>query len=240
MAHSTDLPTPGTTPAAGTAVAVRRRPVMTDAQAAAADRHLADATPAEIIGWAVERFGRRLVLTASFAETTLIDIALDVDPDLEVVFLDTGFHFPETLGAVRRAMDRYALDLTVLRPDADAADLWADGTDTCCAARKTVVLDRYLLDHADAWLSGLRRADAPHRAGAPIVSIDGRGLVKVNPLATMSDADYDAYNLSHDVVVNTLRYDGYASIGCWPCTEPADDRSGRWAGTGKTECGLHL
>ncbi len=180
------------------------------------------------------------MLTASFAETTLIDIATSVDPDIEVVFLDTGFHFPETLNAVRRSMERYALNLTVLRPEAAAADVWAAGTEACCEARKKQPLERYMVEHADAWLSGLRRADDPGRADAPIVSIDRRGLVKVNPIVAMSDEEYDAYVLDHDVVVNTLRYDGYASIGCWPCTEPAADRSGRWAGSGKTECGLHL
>lgn len=228
-------------PHATAAVSLRRRAVLTHDEVAAADRRLAGATPHEIVDWALATFGRRLVLTASFAETTLIDLATTVDPDIEVIFLDTGFHFPETLNAVRRSMERYALNLTVLRPDADAADVWAAGTEACCEARKKAPLERYLLQHADAWLSGLRRADDPSRASTPIVSIDRRGLVKVNPIATMTDDEYEAYNLEHDVVVNTLRYDGYASIGCWPCTEPSEEgRSGRWSGTGKTECGLHL
>lgn len=231
---------PASPPVAEQPVALRRRATMTAADAAAANRELDGATPHEIVAWAVARFGRRLVLTASFAETTLIDIATTVDPDIEVIFLDTGFHFPETLNAVRRSMERYALNLTVLRPDATAADVWAAGTEACCEARKKAPLERHLLGHADAWLSGLRRDDDPSRADTPIVSIDRRGLVKVNPIAAMTDEEYEAYNLEHDVVVNTLRYDGYASIGCWPCTEPSADRSGRWAGTGKTECGLHL
>ena len=231
---------PLTDPAGDQPVALRRRAVMSAVDGADAERALARATPHEIVEWAISRFGRRLVLTASFAETTLIDIATTVDPDIEVVFLDTGFHFPETLSAMRRSMERYALNLTVLRPDPAAADVWAAGTEACCEARKKAPLERYLLGHADAWMSGLRRADAPGRAEAPIVSIDRRGLVKVNPMAAMSDAEYEAYNVEHDVVVNTLRYDGYASIGCWPCTEPSTDRSGRWAGTGQTECGLHL
>jgi len=224
-----------------TAVSVRRRARLTAREAADVDRSLAGATPAEIVRWARDTFGARLVLTASFADTTLIDIATGVDRDIEVVFLDTGFHFAETLNTVRRAMERYSLNLTVVRPDHDAADVWASGTEACCAARKVAPLDRFLLDHADAWLSGLRRADDPGRAGAPIVSIDKRGLVKVNPMAAMTDDEYDAYIDEHDVVVNTLRFDGYASIGCWPCTEPSTDgRSGRWVGTGKTECGLHI
>jgi phosphoadenosine phosphosulfate reductase len=222
-------------------VAVRRRSVMTAHQAAEADRMLAAATPQEIVRWALDRFGRRLVLTASFADTTLIDIATSVDPDIEVAFLDTGFHFAETLNTVRRAMQRYSLNLTVLRPAADAADVWAHGSSACCDARKVLPLERYLTSNADAWLSGLRRADDPGRADAPIVSLDKRGLVKVNPMAAMTDDEYERYVDERDVLVNTLQLDGYASIGCWPCTEPSTDgRAGRWAGSGKTECGLHL
>jgi phosphoadenosine phosphosulfate reductase len=226
---------------AETPVAVRRRPALSAAAVAAADRQLADATPPQIVRWALDTFGRRLVLAASFADTTLIDIATGVDPDVEVVFLDTGFHFAETLNAVRRAMDRYALNLTVLRPESDAADLWAAGTKACCDARKVQPLERYLTSNADAWLSGLRRADDPGRADAPIVSIDKRGLIKVNPIAAMTDEQYQRYIADHDVLVNTLHLDGYASIGCWPCTEPSSDgRAGRWAGSDNKECGLHL
>jgi phosphoadenosine phosphosulfate reductase len=224
-----------------TPVTLRRRAAFSAEQAAVADAALADATPPEIVRWALDTFGRRLVLTASFADTTLIDIATSVDPDIEVVFLDTGFHFAETLNVVRRAMERYSLNLTVLRPDRDAADLWAAGTAACCDARKVLPLERHLLESADAWLSGLRRADDPGRANAPIVSLDKRGLVKVNPMAAMSDAEYERYVAEHDVLINTLQLDGYASIGCWPCTEPSTDgRSGRWVGSDKTECGLYL
>lgn len=223
-----------------TSVLVRRRAVMSDDAVAAANELLDAQSPTEIIAWASAQFGRRLAMTASFADTTLIDLATKVDPDIEVIFLDTGFHFAETLNTVRRAMERYELNLTVLRPDSDAADLWAAGTDGCCAARKVAPLEKYLPQHADGWLSGLRRADDPGRADAPIVSIDKRGLVKVNPMANMTDEEYERYIDANDVLVNTLQLDGYASIGCWPCTEPAEDRSGRWSGSGKTECGLHL
>lgn len=222
------------------AVAVRRRAPLDDADLQAINRQLDTAAPTEIVRWAHDRFGARLALTASFADTTLIDIATSVAPDVEVIFFDTGFHFAETLNTVRRAMERYALNLTVLRPEAGAPDVWAAGSDACCAARKVDPLDRYLPQRADAWLSGVRRADSPERAGAPIVSIDRRGLVKVNPMANMTDEEYDRYIVDHDVIVNTLALDGYASIGCWPCTEPSTDgRSGRWGGS-KTECGLHL
>jgi phosphoadenosine phosphosulfate reductase len=223
-----------------TPVTLRSRPRLDDAELDRLNRRFESAGPTEIIRWAHEQFGRRLALTASFADTTLIDLATSVAPDVEVIFLDTGFHFAETLNTVRRAMERYSLNLTVLRPPADADDVWAHGSDGCCQARKVAPLDRYLTGHVDAWLSGVRRADSADRHDAPVVSIDRRGLVKINPMADMSDEEYDAYIVEHDVVVNTLRYDGYASIGCWPCTEPsADGRSGRWGGA-KSECGLHL
>jgi phosphoadenosine phosphosulfate reductase len=222
------------------AVAVRARAALSVAELAELNRRFESASPRRIVEWASDRFGRRLAMTASFADTMLIDLATRVDPDIEVIFFDTGFHFPETLNTVRRAMERYALNLTVLRPGADAPDVWADGSDACCAARKVDPLDAHLPRHADAWLSGLRRADSPARADTPIVSIDRRGLVKVNPIATMTDDEYEAYIAEHDVLVNTLALDGYASIGCWPCTEPSTDgRAGRWGGS-KTECGLHL
>jgi phosphoadenosine phosphosulfate reductase len=226
---------------ASTPVAFRRRTALGASDVAAANRLLEGQSPEAIVRWALDTFGARLVLTASFADTTLIDVATRVDPDIEVVFLDTGFHFAETLNVVRRAMERYSLNLTVLRPEPDAADVWAAGTKACCDARKVEPLERYLVGHADAWLSGLRRADHAGRADAPIVSIDKRGLIKVNPLAAMTDAEYQRYVFEHDVLVNTLQLDGYASIGCWPCTEPsADGRSGRWVGSDVTECGLHL
>lgn len=234
-------PTP--LPAAGrdeVAVGIGRRAVLSHAELDRLNAAFETASPTDIVRWAVSRFGRRLALAASFADTTLIDVATSVDPDIEVVFCDTGFHFAETLNASRRAMERYSLNLTVLRPAADAADVWVHGSDACCAARKVDPLDAYLPGRVDAWLSGLRRADSPTRAAAPIVSIDRRELVKVNPLATMSDDAYDEYVAEHDVLVNTLQLDGYASIGCWPCTGPSSDgRGGRWGGT-KTECGLHL
>lgn len=223
-----------------TSVAVRPRALLSSDDVDAANRALESATPTEVVEWAHARFGRRLALTASFADTTLISLATSVAPDIEVIFLDTGFHFAETLNTVRRAMERYALNLTVLRPEPTADDVWAHGTDACCHARKVAPLEAYLPGRVDAWLSGLRRADSPERATTPIVSIDRRGLVKVNPMANMTDAEYAEYQATHDVIVNTLAYDGYASIGCWPCTEPASDRSGRWAGSGKSECGLHL
>jgi phosphoadenosine phosphosulfate reductase len=201
------------------------------------------ASATEIIEWSFETFGRRISLAASMADTILIDLATKVDPDVEVVFLDTGFHFAETLQTLRRAQVRYGLNVRVERPEPRTNDLFAVGTDSCCAVRKVALLDRALADK-DAWLTGLRRAESPSRAATPVVGLDSRGLVKVCPIATWSDADVDAYIAENDVIVNPLLFEGYPSIGCWPCTdrvaEGDDARSGRWAGSSKTECGLHL
>lgn len=219
------------------------RPVLDPDEIARLNRRFERAEADEIVAWAAARFGSRLVLASSFGDTVLIDLVIRTAPDVEVVFCDTGFHFGETLETLRRAMDRYGLNLTVLRPAPDAVDLWEHGSDACCRDRKMAPLERHLAANADAWLSGLRRADSPGRASAPIVGIDRRGLVKVNPLARWSDADVASYTKAHDVIVNPLVQQGYPSIGCWPCTErpvDGDQRSGRWLGAAKTECGIHL
>ena len=187
-------------------------------------------------------FGDGLCLAASMADAVLIDVATRVDPSIEVVFLDTQYHFPETLATAKRVEKRYRLELKVLTPDREPDDLWKVDTDACCDARKVQPMTRHLATRS-AWMSGLRRAESDSRRDAAIVSHDSRGLVKINPLATWSDAQVDAYIAEHDVPVNPLLFDGYPSIGCWPCTRRVeageDARSGRWAGSSKTECGLN-
>ena len=214
-----------------------------DEELAALAASLEDEPASEIVRWAIASFGTDLCLTASMADAVLIDVATKVDPDIEVVFLDTQYHFPETLATADRVRDRYRLKLTVLTPDRAPDDLWKTDTDACCQARKVEPLDRHLAGKR-AWITGLRRADSAERAHTPVVERDRRGLVKVNPLARWSDDDVSAYVAENDVVLNPLLFEGYASIGCWPCTRavaPGEDaRAGRWAGSGKTECGLHL
>jgi phosphoadenosine phosphosulfate reductase len=200
--------------------------------------------PAErVVEWAIEAFGGRIAVAASMADTVLVHMATQIDPDVEVVFLDTGFHFSETLVTLRRAQSKYRLNLRVERAAPDAPDLFEVGTDGCCAARKVALLDRALIDK-DAWMTGVRRSEASTRATTSILSLDKRGLVKVCPLANWTDEDVDRYIAENDVIVNPLQNEGYPSIGCWPCTEPVldgeDQRAGRWRGTGKTECGLHF
>ena len=218
-------------------------PHLSDLELDELDNRFETWSATDIVGWAIETFGSRLCVAASMADTVLIDIATTVDPDIEVVFLDTGFHFPETLLTVRKAQQRYQLNLRVERAKPTVGDLFTLGTDGCCAARKVAVLDRVMAG-MDAWMTGLRRAETTARSTTPIVSRDKRGVVKVCPIANWSDDDVTRYALEHDVIVNPLQYQGYPSIGCWPCTSKVvdgdDPRSGRWAGSGKTECGLHL
>jgi len=206
----------------------------------AAAARLAGAPAADVLAWAVAAFGAGLTVACSMQDGVLVDLAVRADPAVEVVFLDTGFHFPETLETARRLQARYRLNLVTLHPDREAAVFRRDGTEACCEARKVAPLDRHLAGRA-AWVTGLRRTESPSRAGAATVEWDaGRGMAKVNPIAAWSDDDVERYIAEHDVIVNPLRHKGFDSIGCAPCTLPGSGRSGRWAGTGRLECGLHL
>jgi phosphoadenosine phosphosulfate reductase len=197
----------------------------------------------KIIQWAVDNYSPHLCLAASMQDAVLIDLATRVDPGIEVVFIDTGYHFPETLETVEVVRRRYGLNLRMMTVTPHAEELWKLDPEGCCSAVKVGQLDRALAGKA-AWMSGLRRDEASSRADIPIVARDLRGLVKINPLATWSDLDVQGYIADHDVPVNPLLHKGYTSVGCQPCTQPPvdpnDPRSGRWAGHGKTECGIHM
>ena len=217
--------------------------MLSEQDLAAMAASLEQATPEDIVGWAAATFGDRLCLTTSLTDAVLVDLVARVAPGTEVIFLDTQYHFPETLDTLEVVRRRYPVKLNVRRPDVPRDDLWRTDTDACCAVRKVAQLDAALAGK-EAWLSGLRRDDSPDRAATPIVERDRRGLVKVNPIANWTDDDVALYIQLHDVPVNPLVARGYPSIGCWPCTqavaEGADKRSGRWANSTKTECGLHL
>ncbi len=216
---------------------------FTDEELAELNAEFETAPASKIIRWAVESFGPYLSLAASMADALLIDLATRVDPGIEVVFIDTGYHFPETLETVERIRRHYGLNLRIMTVAHHAEELWKVDPENCCSAVKVGQLDRALAGK-QAWMSGLRRDEAPTRANAPIVARDLRGLVKVNPIANWTEADVDAYMADRDIPYNPLLDQGYPSIGCWPCTskvaEGEDPRSGRWAGQNKTECGLHL
>jgi phosphoadenosine phosphosulfate reductase len=196
----------------------------------------------KIVQWAVDSFAPHLSLSASMQDAVLIDIATKIDPGIEVVFIDTGYHFPETLDTVETVRRRYGLNLRIMTVRPFAEELWKLDPENCCSSVKVGQLDRALAGKV-AWMSGLRRTEAPTRAAAPIVGRDLRGLIKVNPLAAWSDDDVAWYIEQHDVPVNPLLLRGYTSVGCAPCTtlptDPDNPRSGRWAGREKAECGLH-
>ena len=208
--------------------------------------------PAEVIlEWAVATFGERFCVTSSMADAVLAHLASQVAPGLDVVFLDTGYHFAETIGtrdAVEATLPVNLISITPVQSVAeqDAAygkDLYARDPDLCCALRKVKPLEDALAGY-DAWATGLRRAETRNRVIAPVIGWDEKKRkVKVSPLARWSDEQVERYVAENGVLVNPLSYDGYPSIGCWPCTRrvaPGEDpRSGRWAGTGKTECGIH-
>jgi phosphoadenosine phosphosulfate reductase len=218
-------------------------PTFTDDELAEVSREFETLPASRVVRWAVEQFGPHLSLAASMTDAVLIDLAVKVAPAIEVVFIDTGYHFPETLETVETVRRRYGLNLRIMTVAPHDEELWKVDPGNCCSAVKVGQLDRALAGKA-AWMSGLRRDEAPTRAGAPIVARDLRGLIKVNPLATWTAADVDEYIATHDVPVNPLTLQGYPSIGCMPCTKPVaegeDPRSGRWVGRDKTECGLHL
>lgn len=197
----------------------------------------------KIIQWAVDNFAPHLAMSASMTDAVLIDLATRVDPAIEVIFIDTGYHFPETLATVEEVRRHYGLNLKMMTVARQSEELWQADPENCCSAVKVGQLDRALAGK-EAWMSGLRRGEARTRAEAPIVSRDLRGLIKVNPIATWTDEDVDGYIADHDIIVNPLTLQGYPSIGCMPCTTPVapgeDPRAGRWRGKDKTECGLHL
>jgi phosphoadenosine phosphosulfate reductase len=216
-----------------------------------ASHELEGATALEIMGWAHEEFGGGLVVTSSLADTVMISLAERVAPGIDVVFLDTGYHFVETIGtreAVKLVHDVNLInvlpELTVAEQDAAyGKDLFRTSPDQCCGMRKVAPLGKALQPYT-AWASGVRRADSAARASTPVVAWDPkRRLVKVSPIATWTDEDVSAYIEENSLMINPLLEDGYPSIGCEPCTVRAtgpDARAGRWAGLGKTECGIHL
>jgi phosphoadenosine phosphosulfate reductase len=215
---------------------------VSDAELLELSRRFEDRPAAAIIEWAVESFHPHLCLTASMTDAVLIDLAVRVEPSIEVVFIDTGYHFPETLETVETVRRRYGLNLRVMTAMRQEEEAWKVDPENCCSAIKMGQLDRALAGK-QAWMAGLRRAEAITRKDAPIIHRDLRGLIKINPIATWTDLDVAGYIRDHDVPINPLVDRGYLSIGCMPCTQPvaegADPRSGRWHGLDKTECGIH-
>jgi phosphoadenosine phosphosulfate reductase len=212
---------------------------------------LAGADAMDLLRWTDENFGVQYVVASNMQDAVLVDLAARVRPGVDVLFLDTGYHFVETIGtrdAVQAVYDVNVVNVTpqnsVTRQDElFGKNLFAREPNECCRMRKVEPLTKALHGYS-AWVTGIRRVEAPTRANAPLISWDKAfGLVKINPLAAWTDQDMQDYIEANGVLVNPLVDEGYPSIGCAPCTakpaEDADPRSGRWQGLAKTECGLH-
>ena len=220
--------------------------------AAQAADDLAEAPAEEIIRWAVQTFGDRLCITSSMTDAVLVHHASQVHEGMDVIFLDTGYHVPETIGTRDAVSAIYPVNVINVTPEQTVAEqdeqmgprLYSRNPDLCCYLRKVVPLER-ALEPYDAWFTGVRKEETDARNDTRVVQWDARReMVKVNPIVDWTQEQVDAYIVEHGILVNPLVYDGYPSIGCATCTvrveAGGDARSGRWAGTGKTECGIHL
>ena len=219
--------------------------------AEAAASELADANAIEALEWTARTFGDDWIVASNMQDAVLIDLAVKVKPDVSVLFLQTGYHFAETIGT-RDAVETVYPTIRIVNAESEqsVADQEAEfgllnqtEPDRCCHLRKVIPLRKTLANYS-AWVTGVRRVDAPTRANTPIVTWDDRNdLVKINPIAAWSDDEFREYIAANGVLENPLVSEGYLSIGCAPCTAKplpgTDPRSGRWAGLGKTECGLH-
>jgi len=217
-----------------------------------------DATAEQLLQWTARTFGNDFIVASNMQDAVLIDVAKKaIGPELldgeklKVLFLDTGYHFAETIGTRDAVEQVYDVEMVNVTPEQTVAqqdqllgrNLFARDSAECCRLRKVVPLQNSLSGYR-AWVTGIRRVEAPTRANAPLISFDeGFGLVKINPIAAWGDEQMQDYIDANGVLVNPLVDEGYPSIGCAPCTqkpaEGADPRSGRWAGSAKTECGLH-
>jgi len=221
-------------------------------QAARLDAELRHAHPTTVLEAAVEAFGDKLALVSSFGaeSAVLLHLAAQVKPDIPVLFLDTGMLFGQTLDYRKQLAASLGLtDVRDLRPsyqDLAVADpeakLWQTDTDACCHVRKVLPLDRALTGFG-GWVTGRKRFHGGDRLSLPVVE-QADHQVKFNPLANWGKAELDDYAASHELPAHPLVAQGFPSIGCWPCTQPVEEgedvRAGRWKGSQKTECGIHL
>jgi phosphoadenosine phosphosulfate reductase len=212
---------------------------------------LEGASADDLLRWTDENFGNSYVVASNMQDAVLVDMAAKVRPGVDILFLDTGYHFVETIGTRDAVEAVYDVNIVNVSPENSVAeqdkffgkDLFAREPNECCRMRKVEPLGKALAGYS-AWVTGIRRVEAPTRANAPLISWDKAfNLVKINPIAAWTDEEMQAYIDANDILVNPLVFEGYPSIGCAPCTskpaEGADPRSGRWAGSAKTECGLH-
>ncbi|MFH5211452.1 phosphoadenylyl-sulfate reductase [Antrihabitans spumae] len=209
------------------------------------------ASALELLQWTEDNFGDDFIVASNMQDGVLVHLATQVHPGVDVLFLETGYHFAETIGTRDAVEAVYGVNVINAQAKDSVAeqdrllgkDLFAREPGECCRLRKVVPLQNTLKNYS-AWVTGIRRVEAPTRANAPLISFDDAfGLVKINPIAAWDDDEMQTYIETHGILVNPLVEEGYPSIGCAPCTAKpapgADPRSGRWAGLAKTECGLH-
>jgi phosphoadenosine phosphosulfate reductase len=226
--------------------------VLMERLASQAAEALAGAPAADVVRWALDTFGNRICITSSMTDAVIVHLVSQVRPGVDVVFLDTGYHFAETIGTRDAVSAVYPVNVINVTPAQTVAEqdeqlgprLYSRNPDLCCYLRKVVPLEQ-ALEPYDAWITGVRKEETDARNDTRAVQWDSRReMVKVNPIVDWTQDQIDAYIADNGVLVNPLVYDGYPSIGCATCTARveagADARSGRWAGTGKTECGIHL
>src|SRR5947209_19778760 len=220
----------------------------------AACRELEGKSPQEVLQWAVKQFHPRLTMATAFGAEgcCLIHMLAEIEPAVRIFNLETGYQFAETLELRERIKERYGIEVEYVRPDLTVAGYEAEHggplynlySDQCCHDRKMLPLRRAVVGY-DAWISAIRRDQTTHRAVAGVVQWDAKfSLVKINPLLSWTKREVWGFIHKHDVPYNPLHDQGYPSIGCWPCTRPVgegeDERAGRWFGTAKKECGLHV
>jgi phosphoadenosine phosphosulfate reductase len=229
-------------------------PRPTDDELAAVSRELDGRSPQDILAWAVRRFHPKLMMATAFGPEgcCILHMLSEIEPGVHVINLDTGYQFAETLELRERILERYGIAVELIRPELTVAEyerehggpLYVHRPDQCCYDRKVLPLRRAVQGYA-AWISAIRGDQTDHRKAAGVVQWDPKfNLVKVNPLLRWTKKDVWKFLMDHDVPYNPLHDQGYPSIGCWPCTAPVEDggdeRSGRWAGSQKKECGLHV
>jgi phosphoadenosine phosphosulfate reductase len=223
-------------------------------QIQAAEQALAGKSPQEILRWTVERFFPKLTMATAFGPegNCIIAMLAEIEPRVRIFNLETGYQFQETLDLRERIKEKYGIEVEYVRAELSVAEYEAEHggplynlrSDQCCHDRKVLPLRNAVVGY-DAWISSIRKDQTAHRARAGVVQWDAKfSLVKVNPLLGWTKKDVWAFVMKHEIPYNPLHDQGYPSVGCWPCTRPVqdgeDERAGRWAGTVKKECGLHV
>ncbi len=229
---------------------------MLDDEIADANDLLAHAPPAEVLAWAVRRFHPRLLMATAFGAEgcCIIDMLSRIEPTVTLINLDTGYQFPETLAVREQLRQKYGMEVELVKPTTTVSEyekahrgpLHQTHPDQCCHDRKVLPLRAAMERHAPlAWVSAIRKDQTTERGAAAVVQRDKKfGIIKVNPLLNWTKKEVWKHILNHQVPYNELHDRGYPSVGCWPCTRAVgageDERSGRWAGQAKKECGLHV